>query len=94
MKDNNSSLDLALHDTIPIGTVRVVVDQCERIIFAAGVVDLEERNLCVVDRWQICADGISSILLSEYGSAAAQQKERGQKLHYRKRLDVLIESTT
>lgn len=75
MKNDHSSLNLAFHDTISISTVRVVVDQSECIVFAAGVVNLEESNLCIIDSWKICADGISRILLSEHGSAAAQQKE-------------------
>jgi hypothetical protein len=84
MKNDNSSLDLAFHDTISIRTMRIVVDQSERIILAAWVVDLEERNLCIINSWKIGADDVSGILLCKYGSAAAQQKERGQKLHYSK----------
>ena len=82
MKNNNGSLDVAFHDTISISTVRVVVDQSECIVFAARVVNLEECDLGIVNSWKVCTDDISSILLSEYGSAAAQQKERGQELHY------------
>jgi riboflavin biosynthesis pyrimidine reductase len=75
VENDHSSLNLALHDTISISTVRVVIDQSECIVLATRVVNLEESNLCIIDSWKICADGISRILLSEYGSAGTQQKE-------------------
>jgi len=82
VKNNNGSLNLAFHDTISISTMRVIVDQSERIIFAAGVIDLEECHFCIINSRKVCADGVSSILLCKYRRAAAQQKERGKKLHY------------
>lgn len=81
MNDNHGSLNLAFNNTVSISTVRVVVDQSECIVLATGIINLEKCDLCVINSWQICADHVACILLCEYRSAAAQEKEWSKETH-------------
>lgn len=65
MDDDHSSLDVIFDDSLSVELAGVVVDQCEILVLARGIVDAEEFYLGVGHCGETVGNGIAFVLLCE-----------------------------
>lgn len=63
MDDDNSSLDLALHNALTVVLVRIVIDQSEVLVLARRIVDTKICDLTSRHTGKAVWDDIAHVLL-------------------------------